>query len=40
MSKNNSIYLALTGIIALISTGYAIVWAHGGHGDEEAENLG
>mgnify|MGYP007103394742 FL=1 len=39
-TKSNIFYLAITGIFSSILAGYILVGAHGGHGDEEAENLG
>jgi multidrug efflux pump subunit AcrA (membrane-fusion protein) len=37
--KRNILYFAITGILASLVGSY-LVMAHGGHGDEEAENLG
>lgn len=39
-TKSNIFYLAITGILSSILAGYILVGAHGGHGDEQAENLG
>lgn len=39
MFKNNILSLIIAWILASTLAGYILVWAHGGHGDEEAENL-
>ena len=38
--QKNIIIFALTWVLVSIVGSYTLIWAHGGHGDEEAENLG
>ena len=37
--KRKIVYFAVTGVLASLVGSY-LVLAHGGHGDEEADNLG